>query len=185
DPQRGLRFNAAKLLIDPYARAIDGDVRWEPSVFGYPENGDDLVADPRDSAAAIPKGVVVNDAFPWRGDRRPQVPLSESVLYEAHVRGLTMLHPDVPREPRGTYAGVASPPIVEHLQKLGVTAIELLPVQHAVSEHNLVRRGLSNYWGYNTIGFFAPNARYSSSGTGGEQVSEFKAMVRALHAAGI
>jgi isoamylase len=184
-PSEGLRFNGAKLLLDPYARAIDGDVHWDDSIFGYPRDADDLEADPRDSAAAMPKSVVVNDAFPWRGDRRPQIPLSETVIYEAHVRGLTMRHPDVPPELRGTYAGVACPPIVEHLQRLGVTAIELLPIHHFVSERNLVEKGLVNYWGYNSIGYFAPHARYSSSGTGGEQVAEFKAMVRALHAAGI
>ena len=133
----------------------------------------------------MPKSVVVNDAFPWRGDRRPQIPLSETVLYEAHVRGLTMRHPGVPAELRGTYAGVACEPVIEHLQRLGVTAIELLPVHHSVSEHHLVQRGLVNYWGYNSVGFFAPNARYSGSGSGGEQVAEFKAMVRTLHAAGI
>jgi isoamylase len=186
DPDRGHRYNPAKLLLDPYARAIAGKVDWNPSMFGYPLGGDDLVADDRDSAPHMPKSVVVHDSgFPWGDDRHPDVPWADTVIYEAHVRGFTMRHPDVPAHQRGTYAAMGSPPVVEHLRRLGITTLELLPVHHFVSEHHLVTRGLTNYWGYNSIGFFAPEASYSSTGTHGEQVSEFKAMVRNLHAAGI
>jgi len=186
DPDRGLRYNPAKLLLDPYARAIEGKVDWDPSMFGYPPGGDDLVADDHDSGPHMAKSVVVHDAgFPWGDDRHPDVPWADTVIYEAHVRGFTMRHPDVPAHQRGTYAAMGSPPVVEHLQRLGITTLELLPVHHFVSEHNLVARGLTNYWGYNSIGFFAPEASYSSTGTNGQQVSEFKAMVRNLHAAGI
>jgi isoamylase len=186
DPDRGHRYNPAKLLLDPYARAIAGQVDWNPAMFGYPLGGDDLVADDRDSAPHMPKSVVVHDSgFPWGDDRHPDVPWADTVIYEAHVRGFTMRHPDVPAHQRGTYAAMGSPPVVEHLRRLGITTLELLPVHHFVSEHHLVTRGLTNYWGYNSIGFFAPEASYSSTGTHGEQVSEFKAMVRNLHAAGI
>jgi glycogen operon protein len=186
DPDSGQRYNPAKLLLDPYARAIEGEVDWDPSMFGYPPGGDDLVADDRDSAPHMPKSVVVHDAgFPWGDDRHPDVPWADAVIYEAHVRGFTMRHPDVPAHQRGTYAAMGSPPVVEHLQRLGITTLELLPVHHFVSEHHLVARGLTNYWGYNSIGFFAPEASYSSTGTNGQQVGEFKAMVRNLHAAGI
>ena len=186
DPDRGYRYNPAKLLLDPYARAIEGQVDWDPSTFGYPFGGDDLVADDRDSAPHMPKSVVVHDAgFPWGEDRHPAVPWADTVIYEAHVRGFTMRHPDVPAHQRGTYAAMGSPPVVEHLRRLGITTLELLPVHHFVSEHHLVARGLTNYWGYNSIGFFAPEASYSSTGTNGQQVGEFKAMVRNLHAAGI
>ncbi|HEX8133207.1 MAG TPA: glycogen debranching protein GlgX [Actinomycetes bacterium] len=186
DPDRGHRHNPAKLLLDPYARAIDGEVDWNPAMFGYPMGGDDLVPDERDSAPYSPKSVVVHDGgFPWGEDRRPGVPWADTIVYEAHVRGFTMRHPEVPPHQRGTYAAMGSPPVVEHLQRLGITTLELLPVHHFISEHHLVARGLTNYWGYNSIGFFAPEAGYSSSGTRGQQVSEFKAMVRNLHAAGI
>jgi isoamylase len=185
EPDQGRRFNAAKLLLDPYARAVDGVVHWDDSVFGYRVGGDDLTPDDRDSAPHVPKSVVIHDSFPWGDDRRPDVPWADTVIYEAHVRGFTRLHPDVPEPKRGSYAAMGSPPVIEHLQRLGVTTVELLPVHHYVSEHHVQARGLTNYWGYNTIGFFAPEARYSSSGTRGEQVREFKAMVRNLHAAGI
>jgi isoamylase len=186
DPDRGLRYNPAKLLLDPYARAIEGEVDWDPSMFGYPLGGDDLAADDRDSAPHSPASVVVHDAgFPWGDDRHPRVPWADTVIYEAHVRGFTMRHPDVPAHQRGTYAAMGSPPVIQHLRRLGITTLELLPVHHFVSEHHLVARGLINYWGYNSIGFFAPEASYSSTGTLGQQVSEFKAMVRNLHAAGI
>jgi isoamylase len=186
DPDRGHRHNPAKLLLDPYARAIEGEVDWNPAMFGYPVGGDDLVPDERDSAPHMPKSVVVHDGgFPWGEDRHPGVPWADTVIYEAHVRGFTMRHPEVPPHQRGTYAAMGSPPVVEHLRRLGITTLELLPVHHFISEHHLVARGLTNYWGYNSIGFFAPEARYSSSGTRGQQVSEFKAMVRNLHAAGI
>jgi isoamylase len=185
EPRNGLRFNPAKLLLDPYARAIEGMVDWDDSVFGYRIGADDLVRDDRDSAAHVPRSVVVHDAFPWGDDRRPSVPWADTVIYEAHVRGLTKLHPEVPERERGTYAALGSPPVVQHLKRLGVTTLELQPVHHYVSEQGLVRRGLTNYWGYNSIGYFAPDARYSSTGQRRQQVPEFKAMVRNLHAAGI
>jgi len=185
DPDHGHRFNPAKLLIDPYARAVEGRVDWHDSVFGYRVGADDLVPDDRDSAPHVPKSVVVHDAFPWGEDHRPNVPWADTVIYEAHVRGFTMRHPDVPEHQRGTYAAMGAPPVLEHLRRLGVTTLELLPVHHYVSEHAVVKRGLTNYWGYNSMGFFAPEARYSSAGSRGGQVREFKAMVRNLHAAGI
>jgi glycogen operon protein len=185
DPERGERRNPAKLLLDPYARAIEGMVDWDESVFGYRVGGDDLHPDDRDSSPHVPRSVVVHDAFPWGDDRRPNVPWADTVIYEAHLRGFTMRHPDVPPHQRGSFAAMGSDPVVAHLQRLGVTTLELLPVHHFVSEHHLVQMGLTNYWGYNSIGFFAPEARYSSTGTRGQQVSEFKSMVRNLHAAGI
>ncbi|WNV74566.1 glycogen debranching protein GlgX [Geodermatophilus sp. DSM 44513] len=184
DPGSGLRHNPAKLLVDPYARALDGEQALHPALFGFRFEGGDG-ADPRDSAPYVPRGVVVHDPFPWDGDRRPATPWSDTVIYEVHVKGATRCHPEVPPALRGTYAGLAHPAFVEHLQALGVTAVELLPVHHFVSEPHLLRRGLTNYWGYNTLGFFAPHAAYSSSGGGGQQVTEFKAMVKTLHAAGI
>jgi isoamylase len=185
EPNRGHRFNAAKLLLDPYARAIEGRVGWHESVFGYRVGGDDLTPDDRDSAGHVPRSVVAQDNFPWGDDRRPDVPWADTVIYEAHVRGFTRLHPDVPERKRGSYAAMGSPAVIDHLQRLGVTTLELLPVHHYVAEHEVAKRGLTNYWGYNSVGFFAPEARYCSSGSRGEQVREFKAMVRNLHAAGI
>jgi isoamylase len=190
DPGNGLRWNSSKLLVDPYARALDGEFVLDDAVFGYPANKDhpdpvDTVQDHRDSAPYVPKSVVVHDAFPWGEDPRPLTPWADTVIYELHVKGFTARHPDVPAPVRGTYAGLGHPAAIEHLRRLGVTAVELMPVHHFVSEPALLRRGLSNYWGYNTLGFFAPHAAYSSSGSRGEQVREFKAMVRALHAAGI
>ena len=183
-PAHGHRFNPHKLLVDPYARAIEGDFRLDPAVFGSARGRDDHQT-LKDSAPYVPKSVVVHDAFPWGDDHRPDHAWSDTVIYELHVRGFTMRHPDIPQQLRGTYGGLAHPAAVQHLQHLGVTAVELLPVHHFVSEPHLLRRGLSNYWGYNSLGYFAPHAAYSSSGTRGEQVREFKAMVRALHAAGI
>src|SRR4051812_4536375 len=185
DTRQGLRWNSSKLLIDPYARALDGEFVLDDAVFGYPSGKDDTHQDHRDSASLVPKAVVVADAFPWGEDPRPATPWADTVIYEMHVKGFTARHPDVPPSVRGTYAGLAHPAAIEHLQRLGVTAVELMPVHHFVSEPALLRRGLTNYWGYNTLGFFAPHAAYSSSGSRGEQVREFKAMVRALHAAGI
>ena len=183
-PGEGHRFNPAKLLVDPYARAVDGDLDWDPAVFGYRLGEDDLVADDRDSAAHVPKSVVANPFFDWGDDRHPKVAWNETIIYETNVRQLTMLHPDVPPELRGTYAAIASPPVTDHLRALGVTAIELEPVHHFVSEHFLVEQGLCNAWGYNTLAFFAPHAGYAARGSLGEQVYEFKAMVKDLHAAG-
>ncbi|MCU0283827.1 MAG: glycogen debranching protein GlgX [Candidatus Nanopelagicales bacterium] len=185
DPWRGDRWNAAKLLIDPYARAIDGPYVPHPATRGHVGN-DDTVRDDQDSAAYVPRCVVVgDDGFDWRGDTRPNIPWTETVIYEAHVKGFTMRHPGIPEHLRGTYAGMAHPAAIEHLQRLGVTAVELLPIHHFISEDHVLAHGLVNYWGYNTLGFFAPHAAYSASGTRGEQVTEFKAMVRALHAAGL
>ncbi len=189
DPRRGHRHNPAKLLIDPYARGIVGDVTWRPEVFGHVV-GDDLsgdgdVRDDRDSAPYVPRGVVVSDGFDWGDDSPPRVPWTRTLIYEAHVRGLTMTHPDIPAHLRGTYAGVAHPVTIAHLKRLGVTTIELLPVHAFTSEPRLVQHGLSNYWGYNTLGFFAPHAAYASSDEPLEVVNEFKGMVKLLHAAGI
>ena len=185
EPENGARWNPSKLLSDPYARAFDGEFVADDAIFGYPPGRDDTVQDHRDSAPFVPKSVVVHDAFPWGDEHRPHTAWADTVIYELHVRGFTIRHPDVPADLRGTYAGLAHPAAVDHLQRLGVTAVELMPVHQFVSEPPLLRRGLGNYWGYNTLGFFAPHAAYSSSGTRGEQVREFKAMVRALHAAGI
>jgi glycogen operon protein len=185
DPTGGLRYNPAKLLLDPYARAVDGELTLDPALFGYRDSPDARTPDDRDSAPFVPRGVVIYDSFPWDGDRPPLHSWSDTVIYEVHVKGATMRHPEVPPALRGTYAGLAHPAFVEHLQALGVTAVELLPVHHFVSEPHLLRRGLTNYWGYNTLGYFAPHAGYSSAGSAGSQVTEFKAMVKALHAAGI
>ncbi len=187
EPQNGLRFNPAKLLIDPYARALCGKVDWEAPVFGYQlGHGDaDLSKDDKDSAWGMPRCVVVDPSFDWEGDRPLRIPWHKSIIYEVHVKGFTALHPDVPPEQRGKYAGLASPPMIEYLNNLGVTAVELLPVHDFLDDKPLVDRGLSNYWGYNTANFFSPTARYSSSGDTGAQVTEFKQMVKALHGAGI
>jgi isoamylase len=190
DPANGLRFNPDKLLLDPYARAVTGDLVYDPAVFGHARPslghpGDDRVRNDADSAPFVPTGVVVDDTFDWGDDAPPRVRWGDTVVYELHVRGYTMRHPDVPPHQRGTYAGLAHPAVVEHLRSLGVTTVELLPVHHFVTEPHLVASGLTNYWGYNSLAFFAPHARYSSSGSAGQQVTEFKAMVRALHAAGL
>jgi isoamylase len=184
DPASGLRYNPSKLLLDPYARAIEGDFRWCDEARGS-QPGRDLAQDHRDSAPFVPRSVVVHDAFPWGDDVRPRTPWADTVVYELHVKGFTAQHPGVPERLRGTYAGLAHPAAIEHLVDLGVTAVELMPVHHFVSEPHLQQRGMTNYWGYNSLGYFAPHAAYSSSGSRGEQVREFKAMVRALHAAGI
>ncbi|MGG7571383.1 glycogen debranching protein GlgX [Streptomyces sirii] len=208
DPWSGARWNPAKLLLDPYARAVDGDfgARTEPAgtglalparLYGHVRDWPqqqiaDTVRDDRDSAPYVPKGVVVGGDTgdeggedEWRDDRRPKTPWPDSILYELHVRGFTMRHPGIPEHLRGTYAGLAHPAALEHLVRLGVTAVELLPVHQFAHEDHLVRRGLRNYWGYNSIGYFAPHAGYAATGTRGQQVGEFKRMVRALHDAGI
>jgi isoamylase len=184
DPKQGLRCNPAKLLLDPYAKAIDGHIDWHPSLFSYDLGQPDTV-NTDDSAAHMPKSVVINPYFDWGVDRPPGHSYANSVIYEAHAKGLTKQHPEIPPELRGTYAGIAHPVMVEHLTRLGVTAVELMPVHHFVNDSLLVDRGLSNYWGYNTIGFLAPEVRYSSATGPGGQVQEFKAMVRALHEADI
>ena len=189
DPRSGARFNPAKLLIDPYAKAIDGRIRWDRgNAFPYRPSrraDADLRRDGADDAAAIPKCVVIDPRFDWGDDRHPATPWGETIIYETHVRGLTMRHPDVPDELRGSYAGLGSDPVVEYLVSLGVTAVELMPVHHIAEESFLPARGLTNYWGYSSIGFLAPHALYAASGWRGGQVTEFKAMVKALHGAGI
>ncbi len=184
DPASGKRFNPAKLLPDPYAKAIEGQVTWGQEVYGF-TLGDPDSRNDDDSAGRTMLGVVVNPFFDWGGDRSPRTPYASSIIYEAHVKGMTALHPGVPEELRGTYGGIAHPAIIDHLKKLGVTAIELMPVHQFVDDETLQRKGLSNYWGYNSIAFFAPQNTYSATGDRGEQVQEFKAMVRALHRAGI
>jgi isoamylase len=189
DPESGHRFNPSKLLLDPYAKSIDGPVRWDAAnVLPYkPANTPDadLERDDEDDVGAVPKSVVVDPRFDWEGDRRPDIPLHESVIYETHVRGFTRLHPDVREDLRGTYAGLASEPAIAYLRSLGVTAVELLPVHHIADESFLFERGLSNYWGYSTIGYFAPHSSYAATGQRGQEVREFKGMVKALHRAGI
>jgi glycogen operon protein len=185
EPARGLRYNGNKLLVDPYARAITGDVDFQGPVFAYrPGDGDDAFDD-SDSAPAVPRCVVVGDGFDWGGDAPPDTPYHRSVIYELHVRGFTMRHPGIPERLRGTYAGLAQPAALQHLKRLGITAVELLPVHEFTDDSYLRERRLTNYWGYSTLGFFAPTQRYSASGSHGEQVVEFKQMVKALHQAGI
>jgi isoamylase len=189
DPGTGHRFNPAKLLLDPYAKSIDGPVVWDQAnVLPYVPTDSpdaDLERDDEDDVDAVPKSVVIDPRFDWEGDRRPNTPLHESVIYETHVRGFTRLHPEVREDLRGTYAGLASEPALAYLRDLGVTAVELLPVHHIVDESFLFERGLSNYWGYSTIGFFAPHSGYAATGQRGQEVREFKGMVKALHRAGI
>ena len=191
DPSNGHRFNRAKLLLDPYAKAIDGTIRWSDAIFGYPigQEDADLALDERDSAPGMPKSIVVDTAFDWNGEaqREPAArrPWDGGVIYEMHVKGMTARHPEVPPEQRGTYAGLASPPVLDYLKTLGVSTVELMPVHHFLDDRHLLDRGLRNYWGYNSIGFFAPDVRYSSRGGRGEQVREFKEMVKAFHQQGI
>jgi glycogen operon protein len=183
DPQRGMRFNPKKLLLDPYARWIAGSLRWSDAHFGYRAGGkrEDLVVDERDNAFGMPKCQVVDPAFTWGDDRRPNTPWNDTLIYELHVKGFTFKHPGIQPQLRGTYAALATPPVLEHLRRLGVTAVELMPIQAFIDDHRLVQQGLSNYWGYNTIGFLAPDARYSVDGG----LAEFKTMVKTLHSAGI
>jgi isoamylase len=183
-PDEGVRCNPRKLLLDPYARAIEGHIDWNSSCYGYDLNNPSAV-NIEDNAQHVLKSVVHHPHFDWFGDRPPDRPLHETVIYETHLKGLTRCHPDVPEALRGTYQGFAHPSVINHLTSLGVTAVELMPIHQFVHDQRLVDRGLRNYWGYNTIGFFAPHNEYSSSGQRGEQVNEFKAMVRTLHQAGI
>jgi glycogen operon protein len=187
DPANGHRFNPAKLVLDPYAKAIDGTLRWSDALFGYPigHPDGDLARDDRDSAAFIPKCVVIDPAFTWGDDRPLRTPWNETLIYEVHVKGFTARHPDVPKAMRGTYAGLICPAAIDYLRSLGMTAVELLPIHQFVVDKHLVECGLTNYWGYNSIGFFAPDVRFSSDGTLGRQMSEFKTMVKTLHQAGM
>jgi glycogen operon protein len=187
DPANGHRFNPAKLLIDPYAKAIAGTIEWDDALFGYEvghANGDLQISN-TDSAPFIPKSVVIDNQFDWSGDKPPKTPYHKSIIYETHVKGFTKLHPDIPKEIQGTYAALGHPVTIEYLKQLGITAVELMPVHHFVADRHLVEKGLTNFWGYNTIGFFAPDVRYCSSGVQGEQVIEFKNMVKELHKVGI
>ncbi|HWB67408.1 MAG TPA: glycogen debranching protein GlgX [Mycobacteriales bacterium] len=186
EPEQGHRFNPNKLLIDPYAKAVTANITWDDSLFGYTigDPDKDLSFDERDDAGGMPKCVVVDAAFTWGDDRAPRTPWNRTVIYECHVRGMTKLHPAVPEELRGTYLGLASDPVVDHLTALGVTAVELMPVHQFLPERDLVDRGLTNYWGYNSIGFCAPHVGYASGGRS-EQVDEFKSMVKTLHRAGL
>jgi isoamylase len=186
-PDQGHRFNASKLLIDPYASALDGEVDWNAPVFGYPFDAadQDLAKDDRDDSAGIPKGVVIDSAFDWGDDALLRTPLHRSVIYELHVKGFTARHPDLAPEDRGTYAALGSDVAIDYLTQLGVTAVELMPVHASLDDKVLLDRGLRNYWGYNTLNFFAPEANFSKAKDPGSQVAEFKGMVKALHAAGI
>jgi isoamylase len=184
DPSAGLRCNPTKLLLDPYAKAIDGHNDWNEALFSYRFGDPDSYND-ADSAPYAMTSVVINPFFDWAGDRPLRIPYNETVIYEAHVKGMTVRHPDIPKDVQGSYAGIAHPAMIRHFQQLGVTAVELMPVHQFVHDSTLAEKGLSNYWGYNTIGFFAPHNDYASFGTRGEQVLEFKTMVRSLHRAGI
>ncbi|HZG01180.1 MAG TPA: alpha-amylase family glycosyl hydrolase, partial [Chitinophagales bacterium] len=187
EPENGHRFNSHKLLIDPNTKAIAGTVNWHDSLFGYELGHDeeDLSFSKTDSAPYLPKCVVINPHFDWQDDRRPNVPLHRSIIYETHVKGFTKCNPNIPEEIRGTYSALAHPASIDYLKQLGVTAVELLPVHHFISDRYLKDRGLTNYWGYNSIGFFAPDARYTNGSKTGDQVNEFKNMVKSLHQAGI
>ena len=188
DPKNGHRFNPAKVMLDPYAKAIGRDVRWDDSLFAYKmgDGGDeDLVPDDRDNAAFCPLAAVLDPAFTWGDDRPPRIPWHKTLIYEVHVRGLTKLHAAVPEKYRGTYGGIATEPVIDHLKSLGVTAVELLPVHYHSNDRHLTENGKTNYWGYNTLGFFAPHVEYASKNSAWRSVQEFKRMVRTLHAAGI
>jgi isoamylase len=186
EPEKGHRFNPHKLLIDPYAKAISGAIRWSDALYGYPigDTEEDLVIDTRNSAGGMPKGVVIDQAFAWGDDRPRRTPWNRTIIYEAHVRGMTMRHPAIPDEIRGTYLAMAYDPIIDHLLSLGITAIELMPVHQFVADRRLVEKGLTNFWGYNSMNFLAPHVGYATGGLG-QQVTEFKSMVKALHSAGI
>ncbi len=184
EPEKGVRCNPAKLLLDPYAKAVDGEIVWGQPPYAYDLQADDLRIDTSDSAASMPKAIVVDPAFDWGADRPPRTRWADTVIYETHVKGLTWSHPDIPDQQRGTYAAVAHPTMIEHFSRLGITAVELMPVHHFVHDDRLVQLGLRNYWGYNSIAYLAPYSGYSSRG-GHRAVNEFKAMVRALHEARI
>jgi len=187
EPENGKRFNPNKLLLDPYAKAISGEMVWDDAVFGYQIGGadGDLSFSMADSGPFVPKSLVADLNYDWEGDTSPKIPYGQSVIYELHVKGFSKLNPHIPENLRGTYAGLSHPASIEYLKSLGITAIELMPVHHFISDGYLQEKGLSNYWGYNTIGFFAPEGKYSSSGTNGEQIVEFRDMVKNMHRNGI
>ena len=186
EPANGHRYNPSKLLIDPYAKAIASTVEWDDSLFGYDvHSGDDRTLSDTDSAPFVPKSVVIDPNYDWEGDRWPKIPYHKTIIYEAHVKGFTHLHPDLPADIRGTYAGIAHPITINYLKELGITTLELMPVHQFIADRHLTEKGLTNYWGYNTIGFFAPDIRYSRASQPGGQVQEFKNMVKELHKAGI
>lgn len=187
EPMNGLRYNPNKLLIDPYAKAISSPVRWNDALFGYimGHPDEDLSFSETDSAPFAPHSVVIDPNFDWEDDRPPKIPYHKTIIYETHIKGFTKTHPDIPEQIRGTYAAVSHPVTINYLKSLGISAVELMPVHHFINDKILIDKGLSNYWGYNTIGYFAPDIRYSSSGTTGGQVNEFKQMVKELHKANI
>lgn len=187
DPQNGQRFNKNKLLIDPYAKAVTGQIIWNPAVFGYDFGSPDkdLSFNDADSAPYVPKAVMIDPSFDWEDDKPPKIPFFKTIIYEAHVKGLTQLHPDIPEALRGTYLGIAHPVMIDYLKSLGITAIELMPVHAFLTDEFLEQKGLTNYWGYNTISYFAPDTRYAKSNEHGEALKDFKQMVKALHRAGI
>lgn len=187
EPGNGHRFNPNKLVIDPYAKALSGIIEWDDSLFGYQigHKDEDLSFSDSDSAPFMPKSVVIDENYNWEGDTPLKIPYHKTVIYETHVKGFTKLNPEIPEDLRGTYAGISHPASIDYLTKLGITAIELMPIHHFITDRHLQDNGLTNYWGYNTLGFFAPDVRYTSKGTHGEQVTEFKDMVKALHKAGI
>ena len=187
EPEKGLRFNASKLLLDPYSKALSGDIEWGTEMYAYEMGGEDadLNRDHRDDSEGMPKSIVVDPAFDWEGDELPRTPLHRSIIYEAHVKGFTKLNPNVPENIRGTYAGMGSEASINYLKELGITAVELLPIHQHVEDQHLVEKGLKNYWGYNTISYFAPHHSYAAAKPGPEVVREFKEMVKSLHKAGI
>jgi len=185
EPEQGHRCNPSKLLLDPYGKSVEGQVRWDPAVFPYQFGKDDTVRNDADSAPFMPKSVITNPYFDWDSDRRPDTPWHRTIIYETHVKGFTMRHPGIPENLRGTYAGLAHPAAIRYLKQLGITAVELLPVHQFIHANQLLERGLRNYWGYDSISFLAPHNEYAASGQLGQQVTEFKQMVKALHAEGI
>lgn len=187
EPQNGHRFNPAKIVLDPYAKAIGRDVVWKDEMFPYVLNNpqEDLVIDTTDNAACAPLAAVIDQAFTWGDDRPPRTPWHKTLIYEMHVRGFTKSHPEIPEKLRGTYSGLATEPAIRYLSELGITAVELLPVHHFVSDRGLEEKGLTNYWGYNTLSYFSPHAGFSGSDTAQDTVREFKTMVKNLHSAGI
>ena len=186
-PEDGHRFNPNKVVLDPYAKVISRDIRWSEAMYGYRlgDEREDLSFDERDNADCAPLGMVIDPAFHWKGDRPPNIPWHETIIYEVHVRGFSIQHPEIPDELRGTYAGLASKPAIDHFRKLGITALELMPVHHRVNDDYLLDKGLNNYWGYNSLAYFAPDTRFTSANGAGDAVIEFKQMVQTLHKAGI